>query len=358
MIHYTQGNLLDSKAQALVNTVNTVGIMGKGIALMFKDRFADNFRLYAQACKAGDVRTGRMFVTEPQELDGPRWIINFPTKQHWRGDSRLEWIVEGLQDLRRFLVDHQVRSIAIPPLGAGNGGLDWAAVRPHINHALGDLDVEITVYEPTARYQNVAKRQGVEQLTAARALIAELVRRYWVMGFECSLLEVQKLAWFLDRSLNRADAASNPLKLRFEANRFGPYAHGLTKLLDKLDGSYLGSEKRIGDAKPLDVVWFQEERTQLVQAFLRTEAKPYMAALEETSALIDGFESPYGMELLATVDWLLARGDVQPTVESVRAGLQSWPHEGGAERKARLFDDRAIRVAVARLTHPPVPATS
>jgi len=106
------------------------------------------------------------------------------------------------------------------------------------------------------------------------------------------------------------------------------------------------------------VVWFQEERTQLVQAFLRTEAKPYMAALEETSALIDGFESPYGMELLATVDWLLARGDVQPTVESVRAGLQSWPHEGGAERKARLFDDRAIRVAVARLTHPPVPATS
>jgi len=172
MIHYTQGNLLDSKAQALVNTVNTVGIMGKGIALMFKDRFADNFRLYAQACKAGDVRTGRMFVTEPQELDGPRWIINFPTKQHWRGDSRLEWIVEGLQDLRRFLVDHQVRSIAIPPLGAGNGGLDWAAVRPHINHALGDLDVEITVYEPTARYQNVAKRQGVEQLTAARALVS------------------------------------------------------------------------------------------------------------------------------------------------------------------------------------------
>lgn len=349
MIHYTQGNLLESKAQALVNTVNTVGIMGKGIALMFKERFAENFRLYAQACKAGDVHTGQMFVTEPRELDGPRWIVNFPTKRDWRGNSRLEWIVEGLQDLRRFLVENQVSSIAIPPLGAGHGDLDWLLVRDQIEQALNDLDVEITVFEPTRTYQNVAKRHGVEELTAARALIAELVRRYWVMGFECSLLEVQKLAWFLDRALDRDASGNNPLKLRFEANKFGPYAHGLTKLLDKLDGSYLGSEKRMGDARPFDVVWFNEQRAPLVQAYLRSEAQPYLRALEETSALIDGFESPYGMELLATVDWLLARGDVEPTVGAVRDGLAHWPHEGGAERKVRLFDERAVRIALDRL---------
>lgn len=356
MIHYTQGNLLESKAQALVNTVNTVGIMGKGIALMFKDRFAENFRLYAQACKAGDVRTGRMFVTEPRELDGPRWVINFPTKQDWRAKSRLEWIVEGLQDLRRFLVENQVQSVAIPPLGAGNGGLDWQLVKAQIERALGDLGIEITVFEPTRTYQNVAKRHGVEDLTAARAMIAELVRRYWVMGFECSLLEVQKLVWFLNRTLDRDLPGNNPLKLRFEANKFGPYAHGLTKVLDKLDGSYLGSDKRIGDAKPFDVVWFNEQRTQVVQAYLRSEAKPYLGALEETSALIDGFESPYGMELLATVDWIVSQEGAAPTVEAVRAGLMRWPHDGGAERKARLFDERAIGVALDRLQHSPLAA--
>lgn len=186
MITFTQGNLLEARADALVNTVNTVGVMGKGIALMFKERFAENFRRYAAACKAKEVRTGKMFVTEVNELDGPRWIVNFPTKQHWRGDSRMEWIVDGLQDLRYFLIENEVKSIAIPPLGAGNGGLDWADVRPQIVAALSDLDTEILVFEPTQKYQNVAKRTGVEKLTPARALIAELVRRYWVLGMECT----------------------------------------------------------------------------------------------------------------------------------------------------------------------------
>ena len=215
MITFKQGNLLEARAEALVNTVNTVGVMGKGIALMFKERFDDNFRRYAAACKAKEVRTGAMFVTEVHELDGPRWIVNFPTKQHWRAPSRMEWVVEGLQDLRRFLAEQQVKSIAIPPLGAGNGGLEWADVREQIERALGDLDIDILVFEPTKQYQNVAKRTGVEQLTPARALIAELVRRYWVMGMECSLLEIQKLAWFLERSIERHNPGNNPLNLQF-----------------------------------------------------------------------------------------------------------------------------------------------
>ncbi len=352
MIQFTQGNLLEAKAEALVNTVNTVGIMGKGIALMFRERFDDNFRLYAAACKAGQVQTGKMFITEPHELDGPRWIINFPTKQHWRSPSRLEWITNGLQDLRRFLVDKQVKSIAIPPLGAGNGGLDWVAVRKQIDEALGDLDIEITVFEPTKAYQNVAKRNGVETLTVARALIAELVRRYWVLGMECSLLEVQKLAWFLERAIERRQPGDNPLKLQFEANKFGPYAHRLTKLLDGLDGGYLRSDKRIADADPFDVIWFNEERKELVQAYLRSEAKAYNAALEEAAALINGFESPYGMELLATVDWLIGKEGVQPTVHAVREGINRWPTAGAAERKSKLFDDRAIGIALERLISP------
>ena len=260
MITFTQGNLLEARTEALVNTVNTVGVMGKGIALMFKERFDENFRRYAAACKAKEVQTGKMFVTPVHELDGPRWIVNFPTKQHWRAPSRMEWVVDGLQDLRRFLIEQQVKSIAIPPLGAGNGGLEWAEVREQIERTLGDLDIDIPVFEPTKQYQNVAKRAGVEKLTPARALIAELVRRYWVLGMECSLLEIQKLAWFLERAIERFNPDTNPLDLKFNAHKYGPYANRLDHLLNNLDGSYLHCEKRISDAGPMDVIWFDDER--------------------------------------------------------------------------------------------------
>lgn len=348
MIRFTQGNLLEARADALVNTVNTVGVMGKGIALMFKERFAENFRRYAAACKANEVRTGTMFVTEVNELDGPRWVVNFPTKQHWRSGSRMEWIVDGLKDLRRFLIENQVKSVAIPPLGAGNGGLDWSDVRPQIEAALSDLDTEVIVFEPTQKYQNIAKRTGVEKLTPARALIAELVRRYWVLGMECSLLEIQKLAWFLERNIERAGLP--PLDLRFMPHKYGPYADRLRHVLEGLDGSYLHCDKRISDADPSDVIWFDDERKAFVQTYLKSEAKEYIPALEATAALIDGFESPFGMELLATVDWLLAKGGADPTVEALREGLRHW--NGGrdaADRKDRLFDDRALRIALERL---------
>jgi len=349
MITYTQGNLLESSAQALVNTVNTVGVMGKGIALMFKDRFPDNFHAYAAACKAGKVRIGHMFITQPGELNGPRWIVNFPTKQHWKARSRIEWIQQGLQDLRRFLVDNAVESVAIPPLGAGNGGLDWPLVKARIDSALGDLDLEVTVYEPSSVYQNVAKRTGTEKLTPARALIAELIRRYGILGMECSLLEVHKLAWFLERSIQEINPDDNPLDLRFQAHHYGPYANRLTHLLDHLDGSYLHCEKRINDAGPFEPVWFDDRHKDRLQAYLQTEAAAYLPALRRTTDMIEGFESPYGMELLATVDWLLTQEHVEPSLSAVRRGLRAWP--SGAERKQRVFrDDQPLRIAIEHLS--------
>lgn len=351
MIRYTKGNLLDSRAEAVVNTVNTVGIMGKGIALMFKEAFPANFRAYEAACKDDQVRTGRMFVTErPAILGAPRWIINFPTKQHWRGKARLEWIEAGLEDLRRVIVENGIRSVALPPLGCGNGGLDWRKVRPLIETMLADLqDVEIVVYEPTTQYQNVAKAAGVEKLTPARALIAELVRRYWILGIECSLLEIQKLAWFLEREI-AASGLPNELDLQFVAHRYGPYADRLKHLLDYLDGSYLRSDVRIPDAKPADVIAFNDSKKDLVAAYLKSEAAPYLPALERVSRRIDGFESPLGMELLATVDWLIAREGRRPELQDIKAGLHNWP--GGPDagsRKLRLFDDRMLELAIDRL---------
>lgn len=357
MITYTQGNLLDANVEALVNTVNTVGVMGKGIALMFKERFPANMAAYAKACKAGEVKTGEMFVTEIGELMGPRWIVNFPTKQHWRGKSQISWIVDGLAGLRRFIEQNQVHSVAIPPLGAGNGGLDWAEVKPHIEQVLGNLEgVEIAVYEPTTQYQNVAKPKGVEKLTPARALIAELVRRYWVLGMECSLLEIQKLAWFLERAIE-AKGLDNPLKLKFVANNYGPYADRLRHLLDGLDSSYLKSEKRISDCSPLDVIWFNDTKRDKVASYLKTEAKAYLPALEKTTALIDGFESPFGMELLSTVDWLLTKEQVSPDPESVLDGVRHWPAgENWAQRKLRLFDLPKLQLALNRLNQVPLQA--
>jgi len=350
MIKYTQGNLLEADAEALVNTVNTVGVMGKGIALMFKERFAKNMQEYAKACKAREVQTGKMFVTETAELMGPKWIVNFPTKQHWRSASKLEWVVDGLEDLKHFITDHQIKSIAIPPLGAGNGGLDWPIVREQIEKHLADLnEVEILVFEPTGKYQNVAKTRGVEKLTASRALIAELVRRYWVLGMECSLLEIQKLAWFLERVIEKQDI-NNPLKLDFKSNNYGPYADRLRHVLEALDGSYLKSDKRIADSNPLDVIWFDDNKRERVSAYLNSEAKPFLPALELTSEIIDGFESPYGLELLSTVDWLIEKEGCEPSVAAIEEGIKKWPAGSRwANRKAKLFDARAIGIALDRL---------
>src|SRR4051794_5635948 len=112
MIKFTHGNLLDADVQAVVNTVNTVGVMGKGIALMFKERFPENFKAYEAACKRKELAIGKMFVTESLELNGPRWIVNFPTKAHWRFPSRLDWIKSGMEDLRRVISEKGIKSIA------------------------------------------------------------------------------------------------------------------------------------------------------------------------------------------------------------------------------------------------------
>ncbi|WP_416397159.1 macro domain-containing protein [Allohahella sp. A8] len=351
MIEYTKGNLLEADVDALVNTVNTVGVMGKGIALMFKEAFPENFRAYADACRSKDVQTGKMFITERSALVGPNWIINFPTKQHWRAKSNPQWIDEGLLDLRKVIANNNIKSIAIPPLGSGNGGLDWLTVKPKIEKILGDLsDVRIVIFEPTAEYQNVERRVGVEKLTPARALIAELVRRYWMLGIDCSLLEIQKLAWFMERAILKS-GQKDPMDLRFEANRYGPYADRLRHLLDSLDGSYLRCDKRLADARPEDVIWFEQSRKDKVHAYLKSsEALPYQAALEQVSDLIDGFQSPLGMELLATVDWLIEREECKPDVESIKQGLQNWPAgSAAAERKVKLFDDNMLGLAIERL---------
>ena len=351
MVSLKQGNLLDADVEAVVNTVNTKGIMGKGIALMFKERFPENFDAYARACKEDEVRIGEMFVTTSDELFGPRWIINFPTKTHWRVKTQLEWIQEGLKDLVRVIEQNQISSIAVPPLGCGNGGLEWGSVRPLIVGALKGVEgLDAIVYEPTDEYQNVAKRNGVEKLTPARALVAEMVRRYCLLGIDCSILEVQKLVWFVERGV-RVIQVDDPLRLEFTANKYGPYSHRLTKLLDSLDGSYLGCKKRLADAGPSDRIWFNDAKKERVSAYITTgEGNTYARVLEWAARTIEGFESPLGMELLATVDWLLEKEGVEPTVAAVKKGLANWASgKEAGRRKLRILNDRLIGIALDQL---------
>jgi O-acetyl-ADP-ribose deacetylase (regulator of RNase III) len=147
-MQFVQGNLLESDAEALVNAVNTVGVMGKGIALQFKEAFRHNFKIYQQACKNGDLTVGKLLVVRDTNLLGEKIIINFPTKTDWKYKSKIEYIEKGLQELQKVIIEYSIKSIALPPLGCGNGGLDWQAVKPLLIHYLGGLQgVEVIVYE-------------------------------------------------------------------------------------------------------------------------------------------------------------------------------------------------------------------
>ncbi len=149
MLKLLKGDLFETEAEALVNTVNTVGVMGKGVALQSKRLFPDNYKAYAAACERGELEVGTVFVFDRGTLDNPRYIINFPTKRHWRGRSKIEYVRTGLQDLERQIRDLSIQSVAVPPLGCGYGGLDWDEVRPLIEESADRLpEVEFLVYEP------------------------------------------------------------------------------------------------------------------------------------------------------------------------------------------------------------------
>lgn len=305
MIQYKTGDILAEDAEALVNTVNCVGVMGRGIALQFKDAFPANFKAYEAACRRGEVEPGRMFVFETGQLTNPRYIINFPTKRHWRGRARLDDIETGLRALVDEIRARGIRSIAIPPLGSGLGGLQWTDVRPRIERALQGLhDVHVVVFEPKGdqipgRATNAHK---VPEMTPARAALVGLMDRYLagLMDPFVTLLEVHKLMYFMQE-------AGEPLRLRYVAGPYGPYAENLRHVLQAIEGYYVSGYGDGGDAP--------DKLLQIVPG-ATVEAKASLAAhgstrarFERVADLVEGFETPFGLELLATVHWVATRGN-------------------------------------------------
>jgi len=350
MIHLAKGNLLAHPAAALVNTVNLDGVMGKGIALHFKEQYPENYRRYRAACQSKAIQIGKMFITERNELIGPRWIINFPTKITWRKPSELSYIKTGLVDLVQQVRVLGIQSIALPPLGCGNGGLRWSDVKPLIAAAFADLpEVEVSLFEPTET-RTLGMRLGSDAITPARAVIYEAMRLYASLESVCTLIEVQKLGYFLERVAACLQIPS-PLQLHFEPNRYGPYADPLRHVMRAMEGSFIACDVALADVSPqtdaLRLVANQQDR---VHAFFATNVgAPIRHVLEVASQIWKGFETPFGMELLATVDWLQSHNNWQIPANDLVAAVARWPHAEGAARKARIFDDRVLRIADAHL---------
>ncbi len=335
MIKFKTGNILTEDAEAIVNTVNCVGVMGRGIALQFKKAYPENFKAYAAACKLDEVKPGCMFVHDLGGLTNPRYIINFPTKRHWRGKSRIEDIESGLQALVDEIRKRKISSIAIPPLGSGLGGLDWADVRNRIESALASMgDVQIIVLEPNGEptIKDIVRNREVPKMTPGRAALVELMHRYLAELLDpfVTLIEVHELMYFMQE-------AGEPLRLKYKKAASGPYAENLCHVLNAIEGHMVAGYVDGGDDP--------DKRLQLIPGAI-DDATAFLEAHSETkdrfdrvTSLVEGFESPFGLELLATVHWVMKHESVDSVPEVVDR-VHSWN-----ERKQQ-FSDRQIGVAV------------
>jgi len=337
MITYITGNILDSNAQALINTVNTVGVMGKGIALQFKKAYHNNYRNYAEACKRKEVKIGKLFVTKDSNLSsGEKYIINFPTKTDWRKPSEYSYIEAGLNDLINVLSEHNIKSVAIPPLGAGNGGLEWEKVKKIIEHKLSILDADIIVYEPSHHIKETLKKERVK-LTDARALLLYLLYDLVRNGEFVSEFSSEKVCYFLQRF-----GAKKYFKLDYAPNFYGPYSGKVRFLLNVLNGSYLMGYSDM-NKKPFEPLTLVADGFDTVKKHV--EEKPELLSIaQKTIDFLSGFYSDFALELLSSIDFITSENK---TFDSalVNDELKNWN-----DRKRSMFTNpRYINISLNQL---------
>jgi len=338
MLQYKTGDLFKENAEAIVNTVNCVGAMGRGIALQFKKAYPGNYKAYASACKLKQVNPGKMFVFHTGEMLGAKYIVNFPTKRHWRGASRLEDIESGLKDLLVVIKKNNIKSIAIPPLGSGLGGLNWSEVKSLIEKALIPLeDTNVIVFEPKGAptAKKMVKNKTVPKMTPGRAALVGLMSRYLkgLLDPFVTLLEIHKLMYFLQES-------GEPLRLDYEKAHYGPYAEKLRHVLNAIEGHLISGYADGGDDpnKPLELVPGAYEDSY---SFLKSNNET-VDRFKRVSDLVEGFESPFGLELLSTVHWVINREGAQSQKEVVLR-THNW------NNRKKQFTQRQISIAIKTL---------
>jgi O-acetyl-ADP-ribose deacetylase (regulator of RNase III)/uncharacterized protein YwgA len=307
-IHVMTGDMFESGAQTLVNTVNTEGVMGKGIALQFKKRYPDMFEDYLARCKAGEVRMGRPYIYKERLYP---WIVNFPTKKHWRSISRLEDIEVGLDYLAAHYKEWGVTSLAVPPLGCGEGGLEWRVVGRVLYERLSDFDIPVTLYAPfgTPHEQlsheflgselEDAFDQGPVRLPPSWVALVEILHRLeqepyrWPVGRTM----FQKIAYF-------ATEEGLPTNLEFSRGSYGPFASGLKRLEARLMANGLLRE----DKRPhgnMYVIRTGRSYTEGVAAY-RQELNEWTAIIDRVADLFMRFDTTQS-EIAATVHFAATR---------------------------------------------------
>ena len=348
MILTTKGNILESDAQAIVNTVNTVGVMGKGLALQFKETYPVNYHKYKDACKRGEVRIGAMFITEETDLHGRKIIVNFPTKTTWRKPSTYEYVEQGLNALKKEIVIRNISSIAIPPLGSRNGGLDWNIVKKMIYDKLSDLECDIYLYEPNEQILDRMRSERVK-LTPARAMMLDVMYDMVSQGEIISEFAAEKDVYFLQRF-----GAEDVFKLQFKHAFYGPYSGKVRHVLRYLNGSYVMGLVEMNQ-KPFDPIWIIPEAKQDVLTYMALpENARYAEIVSRTKEFLRGFYSNFSLELLATVDYIL-KSDIEliewksmnldAVIDKVLNDISRWSY-----RKQSLFgQEKYIRIVLEHL---------
>lgn len=349
MIEHVKGNIFDSNAQALVNTVNTVGVMGKGLALQFREAFQHNYRVYKAACRRNELHIGELLIVEDSNLTmGTRLIVNFPTKQHWKYPSEYTYIAQGLTALRKAIEDKKISSIAIPPLGTHNGGLDWFRVKNMIETALADVDCHVFLYEPSTDIVDKMKQERVK-LTPARALLIRLLMELYINGEFASVFAAEKLIYFMQRF-----GAKPFFKIDFMPYHYGPYSGGkVAHLLYSINGSYVTGMGSL-ESRPFDYLWLTEGAAQQAQAFINNYKDNSLQTIStQTMDFLRGFYSNYALELLASVDFLLVNDadlalwrsmDNRDVIDKLADKIRQW-----SKRKSSMFKRNYLELAVEHL---------
>lgn len=341
MITYVEGNILDSSAEALINTVNTEGVMGKGIALQFKKAFPSNYKLYREACKNQEIGVGKLFAARDRNLSaGEKLIINFPTKKSWRKPSEYEYIEKGLDDLIHVIEEQNIKSIAIPPLGAGNGGLEWERVKKMIELKLQPLDINIYVFEPTKEIKEQLKTERVK-LTDARALFLYVLYDLVKNGEYVSEFSSEKVCYFLQRF-----GAKEYFNLHFEPNFYGPYSGKVKYVLNVLNGSYIMGYSDMSK-KPFDPLSIIADGFPDVVDYV-SRNKTLLDIAQRTTQFLEGFYSDFALELLSSIDYLCVKYGTQDPVQ-IKEKLQEW-----SDRKRTLFsDEKYIHISLQHIKNLP-----
>lgn len=333
MIQYISGNLLDSEAVALVNTVNTVGVMGKGIALQFKQQFPKNFKEYLRVCKLGALQVGQLLAVEESSLlYGEKLIINFPTKTDWRKPSEYGYIEKGLAELVNLIQTKKISSIAIPPLGAGNGGLEWYRVKDLLEKYLSNVECSIYIYQPNYEVKEALKKERVA-LTPARAMLLAVLYDVVRNGEFVSEFTSEKICYFLQRL-----GAEHIFKLKYQPNFYGPYSGTVKHVLYYLNNSYISGYSS-KDKKPFEEINLIMDAEKDVLAFLQEENHQFeMEIVQKTKTFLAGFYSNFGLELLSTLDYII-QTEQSNDLQTIKTSLAKW-----SSRKTQLFSNEVFLV--------------